>query len=143
MNINWNPTIQPNNKTQIETPLNKYLWLVPQWCLFLDINLWDSTKDNDGQLACVYIQYDYRRIQIDFATAWLDRDDKEKEFCLVHELLHGFLGLIADYSRNTFNTLCPDTEAEKFNEHLIRELTVRHESATQDLAWAIFNNFNK
>lgn len=141
--IIYNPTIQDGCKAEIEKHLVPFLWLVPNWVLFLNVNLLDSTSDNCGELATVTVDYDYRRITIDVATAWLDRTEDEKSFALVHELLHGYFALIADYARDAIHNLCPKDEAEKFNASMIKELTTRHEATTQDLAFAILNKFNE
>lgn len=142
MNLIWNPQIQPINKAELEKHLTPFLWLVPQWCISLNINLWDSTQENCGELASVVVSYDYRRITIDFTTTWLDRTDREKTFAVVHELVHGFIAIMADFSRDTINNLCPESEAEKFNKFMQSELRTRHESATEDLAFAIMNKLN-
>lgn len=139
MIIEYNKLIQLENKNKIELFLAPFLWLIPNWVLFLDVNLWDC--DESGKLAAVKLDYAYRRLTIDFYSSWLDRSDDEKRFVIVHELCHGFCGLIADFARDTINNLCPENEADKFNKHLQNELAIRHESATQDLAFAIVNNF--
>lgn len=138
--IIYNKNIEPQNKAEIEKRLTPFLWLAPNWCLELYVNLWDSVEG--GELASISLSYDYRRITIDFATAWLDRDAAIKEQTIIHELLHGYLGLVADYARDSFNNLCSKDDAPKFNEHLQNELRIRHESATQDLSFALLNKFN-
>jgi hypothetical protein len=40
-----------------------------------------------------------------------------------------------------YKDLQAQTKAEKFNKHLQTELRIRHESETQDLAFAIYNKF--
>jgi hypothetical protein len=109
----------------------------------LEVCLWDSEPDGEGELANVKVAYDYRRIYLSFATAWLDRTETDKRQAVIHELLHGHFCLLANYARDKFDLLCPSGEAEKFNKSLQEELTVRHESATQDLAFAIDNFISK
>lgn len=139
MKIEYNQTIQADNQAKIESNLNPFLWLVPAWVLFIEINLWDC--DEDGKLATIQVDYAYRRLTINFSSAWLDRSDYEKQFTVIHELCHAFFGLIADYARDAINNLCPKSEAEKFNKAMQAELAIRHESATQDLAKIIFDKF--
>ncbi len=61
---------------------------------------------------------------------------------IVHELLHGFVAVLADYASNSFDILCPEETDAKFNKHLYAELRQRHEAVVQDLAFAIVNKFN-
>lgn len=135
--ITYNKQIEPENKAEIEHYLTPLLWLVPNWVLSLNIKLWDSL--GDGELASVSLDYAYRVLTIELSTAWLDRSDEIKQSALMHELLHGYFGLIADYAREAINNLCPVSEAEKFNRSMIKELTTRHEAATEELTFALTN----
>lgn len=141
MKIIYHATIQPHNKMEIERLLQKWLWLVPAWCHILYVNLWDSQGDNCEKIADVKTNYDYRNIDLSLYTCWLDRDDERKESALVHELVHSFTAIVADHARNSFDTLCPKADAEKFNQHLQLELQQRYEASTEDLARAIYERF--
>jgi hypothetical protein len=135
--IIYNPQIQPANKLLIERYLNKYLWLVPQWCHSVYIGLWDAKDDS---LAEVKVDYCYRRASIDIYSSWLDRTEVDQEKALLHELIHIHLAIMADYARNEFNNLVSKEEAPKFNQHLQDQLAIYHESITEDLAFAIFSH---
>lgn len=139
--ITWNKNILPEHKIEIESCVNRFLWLLPSWCAFLHINLFE--QDSEDTTAMIFVNYDYRDCRIDFFAKWLIQDPKEKLFSTLHEILHAHTCLIANYARTTFDTLCPPNEADKFNKSIQEELRVRHESATQDLAIAIFNNLYK
>lgn len=139
VNIVFNGAIQPENQKVIGKYLEPWLWLTPPWCHQIYVNLWDS--DGGEQLAEVTVRYEYRRIQLTLYTCWLDRPEKERVKGIVHELIHGFIAIMADYARNSFDILCPDEEAEKFNKHLQAELAQRHEAATEDLANVLYDKF--
>lgn len=138
--IIFNPQIQPINRLVIEKYIKKYSWIIPRWCHQLHVGLWDCKDDT---LAEVKVDYCYRRATVDIYSSWLDRTEVEQEKALLHELIHIHLAIMADYARNEFNNLCPKEEAAKFNQHLIDQLTIYHESITEDLAFAILNKFNE
>lgn len=140
MNITWNKNIDNQHQSEIEKYLNPFLWLTPKWCQNIHINLWDS-DESEGADITIKVNYEYRNIILHFYSCYFLRSDDDKQMEIIHELCHTFLGIIADYAQNSFDLLCPKNDAEKFNKHLQDELSVRHESATQDLAFAIYNKF--
>jgi hypothetical protein len=141
MRLTWNKNIQPDVVSEIEgLILGKWLWLVPGWCQRIHVNVWDSSSSHDTMIS-INVSYEYRSVCMDFYSGWLNQAPEDRERQTVHELLHIHLGLVADYAESTINRLCPRDEAEKFNGHMQAELTRRNESATQDLAHAIFEKF--
>lgn len=143
MRIDYAPTIQPTLRAEIEQHIEKYLWLFPKWVLVLNVNLWDAVADECGELASVVLHYDYRMVTISFTTAWFDRPEIVKEQAVIHEILHSYFGILADYARSNFDLLCDKNETPKFNQSLQNELAMRHESATQDLAFTIYELTNR
>lgn len=140
INIIFNPAVQPHNQEFIRQHLEPWLWLTPPWCHQIYINLWDSDADSPT-LADIVVHYEYRKMELSFYTCWLDRPQKERIRGVIHELIHGFIAIMGDYARNTFDNLCPESEAEKFNKHLQQELRQRHEAATEDLANVLYDKF--
>jgi hypothetical protein len=136
--INWNKNIEPHIQAEIDRYLQPALWLVPGWVQSVWINLWGSDNASGEASISINANYDYRNVVLDFYTIWLNQSHEEKTMQMLHELLHIHLSLIADYSRDKINLLCPSNEAEKFNASLQEGLRERHESATQDLALIIF-----
>lgn len=143
MRIDYSPTIQPALRAEIERHIEKYLWLFPKWVLVLNVNLWDAVDAEYGELANALLHYDYRMVTISFTTAWLDRSEVVKEQAVIHEIVHSYFGILADYARSNFDLLCDKNEAPRYNQSLQNELSVRHESATQDLAFTIYELMNK
>lgn len=140
--IVWNKNIEEQNKLEIEKYLVPFLWLVPGWCQTLYIALYPSSETGESVVETT-TNYDYRNIKIDFFSCWLNEREDAKAMHVVHELLHGFVAVLADYAGNSFDTLCPEETDEKFNKHLYAELKQRHEAVVQDLAFAILNKFNE
>jgi hypothetical protein len=136
MHVEYNPTIQPANKEEIEKCLNQWLWLLPAWVQTLNVTLYDS--DDKEQLATVITNYDYRTVQLDIYTCWLQRGERERSRGLLHELIHTNTAIIADFARNHIALLCGPDEAPKFHEAMQLELAQRVEASTQDLAHAIW-----
>lgn len=140
--IVWNRNVLSKNKKEIEKYLNTWLWLVPKWCQELHIALYPSSEN--GNNACeTTSDYEYRRIKIDFFTGWINERDEAKRMHIVHELIHGFIAPMADYASHTFDILASEDNEPKLNQTVNDELRVRHESATQDLAFAIYKKFYK
>ena len=134
--IEYTNNIQPENRAEIEKYLNRLLWLLPGWLHILRVKLYMAGEES-GELACIRTMYDYREATLEIYCAWLDESPEDKLKHLTLELLHIHLNLIADYARQKLDELCTAEEAPKFNKALRDELTMRTESATQDLAKVI------
>ena len=133
------PSIDFHYVSEIEKYLIPFIWLVPKWCQKLSINLY-PIAENDANAIETTTYYDYRRIKINFYSAWLSESPEAKQTHIVHDLLHGFTSPAIDYAINQFNLLCPIDEAEKFNKSINQQMSILCESVTQDLAYAILNN---
>jgi Zn-dependent peptidase ImmA (M78 family) len=140
MKITWHAAMQPDNKAKIDFYFQKWNWLIPKWVLFTEICLWDSTADAE-MTAQAFVNYSYRRLTLEVYTKWLDCPDDEKEFVIVHELIHAFTLPPITFARDFIDTASKDNEMLK--ETATAELNVRNESSTQDLAFAIYNKFNE
>lgn len=136
INITYNKNIRTDHKAKIDAYLAKWHWLIPAWVQTIHCNLWDA--ENDGDRITIKVNYDYRSICLDFCSGWLQEPDEQQEKQVVHELVHIYMALLADFARDRINTLCPVSEAEKFNAVLQEELRIRHESTTCDLTEALW-----
>jgi hypothetical protein len=141
MEINWNKNIEPHNKAEIEKHLNPFLWLVPKWCQEIHINLFDSSSKHGDSAIETITNYEYRFIQIDFFSCWLNCSDETKKESVIHELAHGFTNLIYYQARRAVIAGTADNEA--LQGFALDELSKTIEAATQDLAFAIYNKFNE
>lgn len=120
--------------------VDKWAWLTPPWCQRLQIS-WDGAGCDDGRIMDCSISYRYRRVKIIFYGGFLDVPPEEREQCFVHELLHGFVGVLAEFAEELVDRLIPETEAPKFRETCRMELDARHEAVVQDLAFRIYRQF--
>ncbi|MGE0294946.1 MAG: hypothetical protein AB7P97_21580 [Hyphomonadaceae bacterium] len=135
----WNRNIETPFRSEIESSLSKFSWLIPGWLHRLHVNL--VLSDGDGVMASIRVHYEYREACLDVMPDWLNQPGPERDRQILHELLHLHLALIADFARDTFNTLSSPNDGSKINTFINNELRTRHESATQDLAEAIFQRF--
>jgi hypothetical protein len=136
--IIWNKEIEEVNKVEIEKYLMPYIWLVPSWCQKLVINLY-PVSENGGNAIETTTYYDYRWIKVNFYSSWLSERPEVKQEHIVHDLLHGFTSIVVDYAIDQIDNLCPESEAEKFNRSMKKQLSILCESMTQDLAFAILS----
>lgn len=118
----------------IKKYLEPLLWLVPTWCQDL-IVIWQQDKDNS---SCAFsIDYEYRRATLYVYPMFLMGDEDTRRTDMLHELLHGFAGILADYAASELKTLLPKEESPKYRASVLRELNMRHESWVQDMAYCI------
>jgi len=141
MEIIFNKNIEEINKVEIEKYLKPFIWLIPNWCQKLVINLYPMSDDYPQNALETTVYYDYRWIKINFYSGWLTERDEVKQEHIVHDLLHGFTSIVVDYALEQIDNLCPASEAEKFNRSMKAQLNILCESMTQDLAFAILNKF--
>lgn len=134
--LDFNQNIQPEIEAEIRNHFDRWSWIIPGWIQRIYVKVW-SQSEEEGTMLTIKGHYDYREACIDVMCGWLNQDQQSKSLQMLHELLHLHLGLIADFARDNFDRLADPSEAPKYNKTLQDELRVRHESATQDLAYAI------
>lgn len=120
----------------VQNLVNEWSWLTPPWCQDLYIG-WDAAGRDDQRAMDCQISYAYRRITIRIYSAFLDEAPQKRQQFFIHELLHGFVGVMAEFVESAIDRLVPDNDAPKFRETLRAELDQRHESVVQDLAYRI------
>jgi hypothetical protein len=120
--------------------LKRYLepsgWLIPSWCQKMLIG-WCADSDDGGAAINITVNYEYRWARITFFPAFHVQGDKRE--AVIHELIHAFAGILANYARDTIKLLIPEDEAPKFRQHCLDELQMRHEAFVQDMAHCIAN----
>jgi hypothetical protein len=138
MEIIYNKQIEPGNKAKIEEHLNPFLWLVPKWCQHLYIGLWDSKGES---AISTLVDYEYRRITLDFYSCWLAQDDYMMRDNVIHECIHFNVNHLFNEARSAVGILGGDNE--KLKDYAYEQLRMAVESVTQDLSHAIHNKFNE
>lgn len=125
-------------RSAVEPSLAGLEWLVPGWCETVWIAWASVPRDNTEaeSSATTGIEYPYRWAKITVRPGFLDDTARDRRSALIHELLHVFIGPLAEYAEQMADRLIKD-DAPKFHETVREELRVRHESAVQDLAHAI------
>ena len=113
--------------------LDPLAWLVPAWCNEIYVH-WNNK--NTCAIDCS-INYDYRRAVLTFRPPFLMGDADYRRRMVIHDLLHCFSAVLADYAADTIETLLPKDEADKFRQHALRELNMRHEQWVEDLAFCL------
>jgi hypothetical protein len=131
--------IQPENLAEIKKYLEPFLWLVPDWCHEIVVQLFSS--DESGSAMQVSNKYEYRTVELTFYSSWLAHTDYDKGHHVVHELMHIPTSVYVDYAERTMNRLCPREANEQFHAHMMEESRIYCESMTQDLAKAIYDRF--
>jgi phage terminase large subunit len=137
--ITWNANIEPANKAEIEKYLNPALWLVPGWCQLIHVNLFDSSTENKNSSCETNVDYEYRFIQLDVFTSWLNATAQEKWGNICHEMVHGFTNVTYYQARRAIIHACGDDE--KFKEFALSELAQTNEAVTQDLTKVLCDKF--
>ncbi|MCY7375994.1 MAG: hypothetical protein LH472_08490 [Pyrinomonadaceae bacterium] len=138
--IIWNKNIELENKIEIEKYLTPFLWLVPQWCQKIEVNL---TCANANYTAQILTRYEYRDAHLDVATDWLNQTAEKKTSDLVHELAHNFYNPLYLFALDNFDILLSENESAKYKQSMRESLRIFNELGTTDLAFAILNKFNE
>jgi hypothetical protein len=134
MEIIFNKQIEPKNKAEISSYLNKYKWLIPSWAHKITVSIVHS--EDAGNLAGMRTRFQYREIEMDVNPEWFVRSHEVKEDAILHELCHMHNYQMFDFADRLIETYIKD---EKAKEMLSDELTRYLEGGTQDLTRAILN----
>lgn len=135
--IIFSKNIEPQNKAEIEKYLMPFLWLIPKWAQRIKINLFSS----DGETAiATLVDYEYRKITVDFYSCWLLQDDLTKQENVIHECVHFFVNELYHEARRVVLATCKNNE--DLQDFAFKRLNVSVESVTQDLTFAILSKFN-
>lgn len=128
----FNPAIPKVIAKELRQELKDYEWLIPSWCQHIHVD-WAEQGSTEGTLITCQTSYEYRNARLTFYPQFLSEGDQRAEH-VVHDLLHGFTAVLANYAYDTISLLVPPEDAPKFRESLLEELRIRHESMVQDLA---------
>lgn len=99
--IKWNNGVEDANKIEIEKFLNPLLWFIPKWCQQITINVYAS--DDDAAVSTL-VDYEYRKVAIDFYGSWFIQDDKTKRDNVIHELVHIFVNELYHQARRVIQS---------------------------------------
>lgn len=104
-------------------------WLIPAWCQEVFVG-WIAENDEGDASITAQVHYEYRWARFTFYPCFHQQTLKQEQ--VVHEFLHAFAAVLADYARDTIKLLIPEDDAPKFRQHALDELARRHESVVQD-----------
>lgn len=136
MKISWNKNIEPENKAEIEKFLDPLIDFIPAWCQELIVSLY-SGNNTDASIETT-VNYDYRRIELDFYSAWLLHNAEDRQLELLHEFIHFFICPLYYQAQRILENCSYANDAKNA---LLEELKITNESITQDLCFAIGNKF--
>lgn len=134
--IIWDKNIEPENKTEIEKYLYPFLWLVPKWCQTIHLSLYDA---DDEAAVSTTVDYEYRRITLNFYARWLIQTPTLKQDNVIHECIHFFVNELYHQAQRAVEAAWEDNEQMK--NFAFEQLKISVEAITQDLAFAIYNKF--
>jgi hypothetical protein len=104
--------------------------ILPKWVQLCTIE-WNDVE-TEAAITC-YTNYCYRRFTLVFAPGWLSGSPERRREMLIHDVLHSYTGILADYSRDELKRAIPkDESGGRYLDSVIDELTARHEAMTQD-----------
>ena len=129
----------PEARAAVEAALSGLDWLVPDWCSCVALR-WSIPEDSEAS-ASTSTNYAYRFATIYCHPPLLSEDPGERRHSMTHELLHVFIGPLAEYAENMVDRLLDD--APLFRKTVKEEISQRHESGVQDLAFALHRRFGE
>lgn len=117
----------------IEPLIARYAALFPSWAQLIYVYFEDAGDGKGATIEC-RANYTYRFFSMTFDPSFLAQSESEHKTQVIHEILHASSCVMADWARDAIKRLVPESEAPKYQETLLEELTQRHESFVQDLA---------
>jgi hypothetical protein len=144
LDIEYHSQIPKEMQRAIEPVIDKYKWLIPQWCYNLTVKYWDTATDEKGKAksaaAQIYVVDDYRFASLEVYSEWFDGDEKQREYYIIHEFVHLHNCLPGNFFNRLLDNLYPE-EPDRGPAYKIAKEEHRRlvEQATQDLAWIIIN----
>lgn len=142
--ITWGKLTPPEMREMIEPIIDRYAWLIPPSIHELHIKYFDYSVDEKNvptdHVASIRVEDDYRRAIMDIYSCWMDGDDRERRFNIIHELCHIHTSLPSNFYKRALSLAFPKDEDRGMGYAMaIDEGRRVTESATQDLAWIILN----
>lgn len=128
-------SIPPVIQAEIAEQLAQLEWLIPGWCQRVFIR-WCADGDKEGTLIDCVAMYEYRKVYLTFYPRFLSQGERRLEDT-IHDLLHCFSCVLADYADAQIKELLPEDTDPKFRASLLEEMRIRHESFVQDLAYCL------
>ena len=140
MKFHYLGEMPPEVRPAIEKQLEPLAVLLPGWVQKVNV-FWCADPDNEDYQAGAAIwanaSYDYRVLSLTFTPLWLESNTEARRDMTIHDVLHAITSVLADYARAEIQRLLPADEAPKYKSAILDELTTRHESMTQDLAFVV------
>jgi len=115
--------------------VERWAWLVPQWCLWLHVGNTTVLPENGGY-ALSTTREEYRFARITLTPGWLEEAEREREFGIVHELLHIPIAPM----HQLMGTAMEKSENEPYKALVEEQWRKAMEGAVQDLAHALVNH---
>ena len=131
----------PKDLAELIKPIFDELdWLVPSWAE--EVIIHHTPTDADIDASCE-INYGGRFITISIHPLFFETNSEDRFITLIHELVHGFGKVFADYSRTVIKQILSDEDDTRLMDLILNEMYERNEAMTQDLAYAIYNKLYK
>lgn len=142
--ITWGKLTPQEMRELIEPYIERYAWLIPSFIHELHVRYFDYSQDEEGKptdhVASVNMQDDYRRVLLDVYSCWMDGEDRERRYHILHELCHLHTTVAVNFFRRSLDTVYPTEKSRGIGYNLIMSEGRRHtEQATQELAWVLLN----
>jgi hypothetical protein len=141
--VTWNPLVPKEMREAIEPVIERYLWLVPEWCYQLHIEYWDTETDKDGKstsgFASITVNDEYRRAALEVYSSWFDGDERDRRYYIIHEFVHLYSGLAGNFFRRLIDNIYPENDRGPLFKTAKIEYSRLSEQATQDMAWVLLN----
>lgn len=136
MRIEWDNNVPAEVRGAVEPLIDRYLWLLPPWVE--QLGLFWREGDGDASAATTHWNHKYRWGRIVFHPIFLTGDEASRELWVIHELLHLTTGEMVLFVDNMLDRLRESVEPEWAADTLDEVWTGYVESATEDLAQAIY-----
>ena len=114
--------------------VERWAWLIPQWCLWLSVG--NTTRaSEDGGCATNTTREEYRFARIMLTPVWLEENDRDREFEIVHEILHIPIAPMHEL----MGAAMEKSDNEPYKALVEEQWRKAMEGAVQDLAYALMN----
>lgn len=131
MIVTYDKSVNESILPLVKSRLEKYLFLIPDWCQ--NVLIFFKTHNPDGDSLACSTSFHYRFTHINVYPTFFD--DDQWEISVIHEMIHILQSPYTNKVESMIEKFVPPSIAE----YLVEELIKEEEGITQDMALKFFN----
>lgn len=138
-NLRFYDHILPETRAEVIRIFTKYENFIPGWVNEVIVNV--ASGEGDGGIAAqVAVNYEYRNVVLEIFSCWTIQQPFLREQNIIHEISHMTVNPFYCQARRA--VIASTAEDSAIREFALTELEKSVEAVTEDMAIAIWRQFN-